>query len=235
MGKVLIVEDEENIRSGIVKIVKNINANLDVYETGAAKSAFFIAGENKIDIFILDIQLEDYSGLELAMQLREIDTYKVTPIIFISGAISKEFEAYRQIHCYAFIEKPFAIKDIREVLENIIVYGIKKEEPLKLILKNKEATYIIKETDIIYIERRNRKLSIKTTNQVIDYSFDSLTRICEQLSNDFVQCHQGFVINKTFIRKIDHVENVLYLDKIEYAIPIGRKYRKTLNNKIIIL
>ena len=34
------------------------------------------------DIFLLDIQLKDYSGFELAKEIRNIDNYKLTPIVF---------------------------------------------------------------------------------------------------------------------------------------------------------
>ncbi|PKM50525.1 MAG: DNA-binding response regulator, partial [Firmicutes bacterium HGW-Firmicutes-7] len=211
----------------IVKIVKSINEDLNVYETGSAGESLLIAKENKIDVFVLDMQLEDYSGLKLAEELREIDIYRLTPIIFISGAISKEFEAYKRIHCYAFIEKPFTVKEVREVLENVIIYGIEKEqEQLKLTLKNNDRTYIIKKEEIIYIERKIRKLYIKTKNQEIIHSSSSLAQIFEQLSDDFAQCHQGFIINKKFIREINYSKNTIYLDNINYAIPIGRKYRK---------
>lgn len=224
MGKILIVEDEVNIRMGLVKMVKNINASLEIYDTGAAKAALLMATEDKIDMFILDIQLEDYSGIELALQLREIDIYKLTPIIFVSGDISKELDAYRQIHCYSFIEKPFKEKDIRQVLEDTNYGIINEERCIKLKLKQKNITYVIRENDIIFIEKKNRILLIKTISEDINYSSISLRLIQEQLSTDFLQCHKGFVINKTFIRKIDKDKKLVYLDSVDYNIPIGRKF-----------
>lgn len=224
MGKILIVEDEVNIRMRLVKMVKNINASLVIYDTGAAKAALLMATEDKIDMFILDIQLEDYSGIELALQLREIDIYKLTPIIFVSGDISKELDAYRQIHCYSFIEKPFKEKDIRQVLEDTNYGIINEERCIKLKLKQKNITYVIRENDIIFIEKKNRILLIKTISEDINYSSLSLRLIQEQLSTDFLQCHKGFVINKTFIRKIDKDKKLVYLDSVDYNIPIGRKF-----------
>ncbi len=50
MGKILIVEDEVNTRDAIVKIVKSINEDLNVYETGSAGESLLIAKENKINV-----------------------------------------------------------------------------------------------------------------------------------------------------------------------------------------
>lgn len=224
MGKILIVEDDVDARTIIVQMVKNIDIGLEIYETGAAEVALHMARENEIDVFILDIQLEDYSGIELGLQLREIDTYKLTPIIFMSGAINREFEAYRHIHCYTFLEKPFNQKDIKRALETVINYGIiNKEEKLRIHLKYKNMTYIIAEDDIIFIERKNRKLIIATRSQDIIH-VSSLKKIREQLSNHFVQCHESFIINKAVIRKISYVEHSIYLENVDKAIPIGRSY-----------
>lgn len=40
------------------------------------------AAQNKVDLFILDIQLLDYRGTELARQLRALPEYRFTPILF---------------------------------------------------------------------------------------------------------------------------------------------------------
>ena len=51
MGAILIVEDEINIRSGLAKIVQEIDAEFVIYETGSANEALNIANSQKIDIF----------------------------------------------------------------------------------------------------------------------------------------------------------------------------------------
>lgn len=42
--------------------------------------------------------------------------------------------------------------------------------------------------------------------------------------NCFIQCHQGFIVNKDKINTL-HGNN-LYLDKHSYILPVSRKYRK---------
>lgn len=226
MGVILIVEDEVNIRDGLVHIVHSIDASLKVHATGYAEEALNIANSEKVDIFFFDIQLEDYSGVDLAKQIREIDIYKLTPIVFISGFHAKELEAYRKIHCYSFINKPFTDIEIKQIFQEI-QNGIKVQEALKIIkFREKEFTYILNQDDIIYIEHKNRKLFIKTIYEEALFSYYSLSKLLDLLSNEFMQCHKSYIVNSAYIRKIDRINNFLNVQRDEKIIPIGRKFKE---------
>lgn len=47
-----------------------------------AAEALSYAEINQVDLFILDIQLLDYRGTELAKQLRSMPKYRFAPILF---------------------------------------------------------------------------------------------------------------------------------------------------------
>lgn len=80
--------------------------------------------------------------------------------------------------------------------------------------------------DLIYIESRKRKLFISTIYEETDITSCSLVQLSQKLSDQFIQCHKCFIVNGTFIRKIDRINNVLYVQKKEEPIPIGRKYKE---------
>lgn len=224
MGAILIVEDEIVIRKGLAHIVKTIDDKLEVFETGSAVEALKIANSVKIDIFFFDIQLLDYSGFDLAQQVREIDIYQLTPIVFITGVHSKELDAYRKIHCYSFIYKPFIPSDIERVFKEI-QEGLQNQAPKTLKLKEKDFTYIINQDEIIYLESKNRKLLIKTIYEEAFFATLTLSKVAGQLSKHFMQCHKSYIINTSFISKIDRNHGYLNLHHVNHDIPIGRKYR----------
>ena len=72
MGKVLLVEDNTNAVKKIVRYIGNISAELEVHSVSEAGEALQYAKANDTSLFILDIQLEDYKGTNLAKQLREL-------------------------------------------------------------------------------------------------------------------------------------------------------------------
>lgn len=226
MGKILVVEDDECIRTSLCQIIHSIDSKLEVFETGSAEKALSIAKANKIDAFILDIQLEDYAGDKLAEQLRKLERYKLTPVVFMSAAVAREFEAYRKIHCYSFIHKPVNWSELLEVLETLINYGIYKfEESLTLKLQNNSNLYKIRQLDIVYIERCNRKIIVKTIEEALSFSSYSLEEIMEQLSEAHIRCHRSYIVNQNFIQKIDIKNNIIYLHHLDTSVSIGRKFK----------
>lgn len=227
MSKILIVEDQNITQSALIKMAKDMDKNLEVIATGYAGEALDYARNNKFDAFFLDIQLIDYSGIELAKQIREIESYMFTPIIFITAIPTKELEAFRQIHCYDYIIKPFSEKEVQKVFQKIIKNYIpqQNEEPV-LKLERKGFVNLIKQKDIIYMEFKDRKICITTVKEKIYYTGKALSYMSSELTEDFVQVHQAFIINKKFTRDVNLQNNEIYLEGIEHAIPIGRTYKK---------
>jgi len=152
MAKILIVEDEWLIAKGLSAIIHSIDKEIEVKITGYAKEALKHAKEDYYDVFLLDIQLIDYSGFTLANQIREMNQYKLTPMIFITAIPTRELLAFKEVHCYDYIVKPFKEEEIRTALETIICYGIQKQSGLKDIFK------LDKRDTIILLSKR--KLSI---------------------------------------------------------------------------
>lgn len=224
MGVILIVEDEVVIRKGLAHIVKEIDEEYEIFETGSAEDALKIANSKKIDVFFFDIQLLDYSGFDLAKQVREIDIYQLTPIVFITGVHSKELDAYRKVHCYSFIYKPFVPSDIQQVFKEL-KEGLNNQIPKTIKFKEKDFTYIINQDEIIFMEAKNRKLLVKTIYEEAIFTTLSLSKVADQLSSQFMQCHKSYVINTGYLHKVDRNNGYLMLNHVDNVIPIGRKYR----------
>lgn len=231
MGRILIVEDDQIICTGLNNIIKSVDSTQEVFMTGYAEKALDYAIDKRIDAFFLDIQLEDYSGLKLAGQLREIDYYKFTPIVFITAAPTRELEAFRKIHCYDYIVKPFSIDEIKEVIETIINYRIKKEKKT-LKIKQKDFIYVIDQEEIIYIESNNRKLIVQTVHEKVEYASYTLNQIASELSEDFIQCHRSYIINSKYIQEINKKQCLISLKYAEEQIPYGRKYKENIRGEL---
>lgn len=229
MGKILIVEDDYKSRKALVKLSKSINENIEVLEAESEKDARVIIESVKIDAFFLDIQLKESSGFELAEIIRSIGKYKFTPIVFITGMYDLRLEAYVKFQCYRYILKPYMIEEVKKVFEDIFEYGIEADVSDKMLrLKEKGVYYKLFERDILLVEYMNKKLFLTTNEERIEFTYYSLKKIYELLSEDFVQIHKSYIINKNYIEKIDFRQNTICLSKITDGIPIGKKYRSNL-------
>ncbi len=110
---ILVVEDEALIARKLKKIINKIDSEVNVFITGSAGEALEYAEEQTVDLFCLDIQLEDYNGIELAKKIRNLPNYTLTPIIFIKAIPTRELIGYKETHCYDYIIKHFLIRNIR--------------------------------------------------------------------------------------------------------------------------
>ena len=106
MNKILIIDDEADIRNSIIAILSDEGFICD----GASNSndAISLIKENIYDLIILDVWLNDpdYDGIKL-LKLIKKDDIKI-PIIIISGHgnIEMAVEAIKE-GAYEFVEKPF--------------------------------------------------------------------------------------------------------------------------------
>src|SRR5699024_6413862 len=152
-GKILIVEDDHVMMNGLVKIARSVDDKIEVFATDHANKALDYIEDGSFDAFFLDIELLDYSGLLLAERIRSFVGYQLAPIICITVLPTYERNAFRTIHCYDYIGKPFDEERVKKVFETIIRQGVKKDhEEHSMKIKMKNYNYVISQKDIIYIE-----------------------------------------------------------------------------------
>lgn len=226
METILIVEDELIIRQQLIKTAKEINNELVIYDTDSAKEALKIANEHDIKAFFVDIQLVDYTGLALAKQLREIHRYQFTPIVFITGMETKELEAYREVHCYDFIIKPYTKETLKDMFIKILVNYMNEsiEEEAKFCLQFKEYSQLINYDDIVYVEYSKYRIIIHTIHEVIKYNIMPLRKFVRSLPTDFVQIHQSYAINKKHVISVGLNSMSIAVDHVEDPLPLGKAY-----------
>ncbi len=116
MAKILIIDDEDNIRN----LLKNILIDIaDIYDAGNGGKGMQIFQKEKPDLILLDIMLPDTSGIELLQRIREQD--KNVKIVMITAYETiKSVIDIMNINISGYITKPFVIKDVREKIKHIL-------------------------------------------------------------------------------------------------------------------
>lgn len=226
MGTIVLVEDNELICESIKRLVKSVDSKQAVYATGYSALALEYAKENTIDMFLLDIELLDYSGVMLAEKIRELPQYKLTPIVFITNDYKLELEAFRNTQCYRFITKPFKEEDVKAVIQTLLVYGAKESGSReKFFIKKKGYTASVLQSDILYFEVVGRKLMAVTKYEAIEITRCTIDDILEHVGESFFQCHKSFVVNLDWIEIVDKTNMLIKLKNNRGQIPYGPRYR----------
>ena len=177
MSKILLVEDNPDAVKRIIRYINKIFAELDVVSFPEAGDALQYAKANDISLFILDIQLEDYKGTNLAKQLRELPEYKYAPIIFETALAGEELSAYRDVKCYSFLVKPFGEEEFAAAFRDALGLSKQMNQQVKTIqIEQKQFILEYAAQDIAYIEAFGKKLVIHTSSRLSGIKEDTTSR-----------------------------------------------------------
>lgn len=112
--KVLVVEDEAEVRETLSEIIKESGAEAHLASSGRA--ALSAIESQSFDLILLDIKLPGVSGIELCKKIREM--LIKTPIVIVSGTdTDRNVEMARIYGVMQFISKPFNVEQIMKVLK----------------------------------------------------------------------------------------------------------------------
>ncbi len=118
MKKILVCEDEKDVRESLANILSNSNYQIFTAENG--KSALSQALELKPDLILLDVRMPKIDGLEVAREVRKFD--KLVKFIFLTAFAGEEIrkEAARY-DIYDFLIKPVPNEIIIQKIEESLV------------------------------------------------------------------------------------------------------------------
>lgn len=162
-GVVFIVDDEPDLVDVLDKIIgSNDYVIYKFYNGEEALNAF---EKYKPDVILSDIMMPKFNGIEMIKAIHEISSN--TPVIFISGNLSKEkMQEALQYGAYAFIDKPFNNLAVLNVCRN----AVKKSQAMALL--EKSINYILYQfSDLdLYLKsqgKENVRLTLKAELQTI--------------------------------------------------------------------
>ena len=109
----------------------------DTYEVKIAKSGAkaleILESPNDIDLILLDIEMPDMNGYDVCKRIKNNETIKNIPIIFITGRTSQEDEEYGlNLGAIDYITKPFNKAIVKLRIKNYLDLKIKNDMLEKL-------------------------------------------------------------------------------------------------------
>lgn len=113
MTKLLIVDDEPDVREFAKSFFKK--RNIEVLTASCGLQALALIGENNPDLVLLDVRMEEMSGIEVLRELRSRGIQ--SKIIMVTGVDDDEIviEA-NQLGVVGYIHKPLVLDELEKIV-----------------------------------------------------------------------------------------------------------------------
>lgn len=190
--RVLVIEDEENIRRQLVRQLQTQGYATD--ETGFGEEGLFLGNEYDYDVAIVDIGLPDLSGLDVIKQWRK--NKRSFPILILT-ARGRWQEKVEGLECGAddYLVKPFYNEELLARLKALVrrssgwTQAILETGPISLntstqqVMVNNEAVELTayEYKTLEYLMLHSDKVVSKTelTEHIYDQDFDRDSNVIE--------------------------------------------------------
>ncbi len=235
--KAIIVDDEESARNILFNLLQLYNSELKIVSVcenvEQAVSAIHL---HQPDVVFLDIEMPNYSGLELVSFFKEINF----EIIFITAYQQFAVKAF-EISAFDYLLKPIEITRLDHTIKNLLSKKSKDKnalnyEVLKESLNQKNVQKMIVNhlgnqkavllSDVIAIEA-NEAYSVIHDNNGMQYTMSKNLKHFETIladNKEFMRVHKSWIVNHHHILNYSNAEYTIFLNnKIEAKLS---KYKK---------
>lgn len=200
--KTLIVDNDKNCINILKKELQSFPFIKIEGEFNNPQDVTGFLQNNDIDLLFLDIEMGQIHGIELARHIKSI--YPNILVIFVTGHTEFALEGY-EVYPVDFLIKPIntprlerALNKVKEIkssrlIKNNYKIGINVDSGIKMV----------NISDILYIEKQGRKVSIICKNNEIIYSKESMKNLEALFSSfNFYRPHQSFLVPIKQIKSI---------------------------------
>jgi len=218
----VIVEDDESSSLLLRHMVEKYKdfAIVGSFSSGKDFLTYFDK-EGGPDLLFLDINLPDYSGIDLAKMVGE-----QSAIIFTTGEINHAVQAY-DIDAIDYLVKPLTNVRFNKAMEKALVKVQEKRNTISItgakdiFIKSNYKYIRLALDDILYVEALadyvlfhtlgDKKFIVNATMKLVEDKFKTL---------NFVRIHRSYIVNKSRIELIE--DNQVKINNKQ--LPISKSY-----------
>lgn len=221
---VLIVDDEqvflEKIEITVQEICESEGISVSIKTDDDPVSVLEDKEFSTSDVVLLDIEMDDLSGIEIASKINERKGKSDKPyIIFVTNRDDLVFDALK-IQPYSFVRKSH-LEDLRACLKKI---NERISEPDVYVIKTGRDTMHLFINDIIYLEKKNNYVVFYTQAGVFKERTNIETKLADLQKYGFLRTQIGYLVNVRYIEEISDMSVLLSVGKY---VPLSKKYKKS--------
>ena len=209
MLNVAICDDEKNIRTYLLSLIKKQGTECEITEYASADE--YLSECREHDLLFLDIEMNmddatEKDGMWLAKQLRNRELTKQPIIIFVTGYEKYVFDAF-DVGAFQYLLKPIDEERFSEVFTRAVsqVFAEAEQKKKVLIVPFANDKRAIPLTDIYYMESQGHKIVLKLKNEKLEY-YAKIGELEKELKGQFYRIHKGYLIHLAHVERYSKTE-----------------------------
>ena len=226
--RIAVVDDEKNSRQELIRLIREIAPQSEVYEAGNGVQAMQLLEKKTFDFLFIDIRLGDMEGTTVASLARRLMPNAKMIFAF-------------ELQANDYILKPYDPARIRQILSQVSSRFPELEEELRIaISSNQRHTLLLDLNEITYIESHGSgKRCIIHTLSGDEYSDNTALGVYEERLRN----RRFYRIHKTCLVHLKYVQDIFPWSGSDFALrvrgsaaelPIGRDRLKGLRANLHI-
>jgi two-component system, LytTR family, response regulator len=239
--RLLIVDDEPLIRAGIRECLSHVDRIEVVGECGSGAEAMQAIASQQIDLVLLDVQMQDLTGLDV---VEKIGPAHMPPVVFITAYDEYAVKAF-ELNAVDYLLKPFDNSRLRASVERAreriaerrntsladqlqaLLNSRARRWPERIIVRDGERFDFVPVESIEWIESANNYVQVHCgpRHHLLAESLSSLESRLNPAR--FLRIHRGRIVNLSRIVAVHSLLNGTYEVELHSGTRLtsGRQYK----------
>jgi DNA-binding response OmpR family regulator len=143
-AKILIVEDEENIRIVLKRMLASDGYQIDTAANGA--EAIDLTAQTNYDLLLLDLYMEPVDGMQVFSALRKHNSDTTVMILTARSSTASAIEALR-LGAFDYLQKPIGAEELRQRVRECLQHHQEEQRRKRMLFKLEELRQTMGEMD----------------------------------------------------------------------------------------
>lgn len=235
--RILLVDNEQPIREGLREMILRVGSNYTIAEAGGVQQGLTLIKEFKPEILFLDVEMDDGTGFDLLRKVSQpefqlifttaYNQYAIQAIRF--SAIDYLMKPIDPLELAASLSKAshnISQKNLQRQLEILLQQiGGRPEGDKQIVLKDMDATYFVKVSDILYCMAEGAYTQVFVQHADPIFVSKNLHAHEELLApSGFIRTHHSCLVNPKHIKLYDRKTESLVLTS-GHSVPVSQRKR----------
>lgn len=210
-----ICDDEQKELQHLQTLVKEFDSYTDVSLFSSAESLLEGIKNQKLDIVLLDIEMDGINGFDAARILINFDSPPL--IIFVTNSADYTIQGYEV--AFRYIPKPVDYT----YLANVLTAAIARITSQSITINADGCSYVLQVKDIVYFETLGHHLKVCLKKDTLQCRMKIRDIIPQLPGNTFSSPHKSFLVNLNYVKAVGNTEISLTCGG---QLPLSRRYKQ---------